>query len=495
MGETEVEDYVYEELSLVQEIEYALDFHKVEDLDSDEGLNTGLLEVKELSKRFRGIHARLQLDMKEKYQAAYPKKDEVLDDLTKYLKSVRKKRDEMQKAFKIDKLKSNFTLLEKKIALLRGSYALDSMTPVEMNEFIEKGGRLLEDYYEAFSELKGVISEDECNDVITPQFDKISQNLNEDIKMVRVLRSKQPADVVVVPTTVPTVLTNKSWETIRAKNLSEEIELRCNALANKFDQDFEILGDYQTLELSQNENMDLEFNRILEKITELSSLVASIGDQTLHSDTFEWRQKLSKKRDEYSKKLLSVVVSRDITPDNMKNACALQVDISKFSGYESSIDFFSFKTKFRKLVEPRVQKPYWADYLKLNYLSGLALTLVQKEVDYVKIWSRLEEAYGNTRLLLHNKLGELDKIGGLWKIKGDNKTAQAIAGLINIMKGLSILAVEHNLEGQLYEGGGLEKVLSLVGDGLHRKFRSQNMSKTISGKKDEWKQLSPQSLI
>ena len=69
MGETEVEDYVYEELNLVQELEYALDIHKVEDLDSDEGLNAGLLEVEELGKKFRGVHAKLQLDMKEKYQA------------------------------------------------------------------------------------------------------------------------------------------------------------------------------------------------------------------------------------------------------------------------------------------------------------------------------------------------------------------------------------------------------------------------------------------
>ena len=94
MGETEVEDYVYEELSLVQELEYALDVHKVEDLDSEEGLNAGLLEVEELGRKFRGVHAKLQRDMKEKYQTAYPKKDKLLDDLSKYLKSVRKKRDE-----------------------------------------------------------------------------------------------------------------------------------------------------------------------------------------------------------------------------------------------------------------------------------------------------------------------------------------------------------------------------------------------------------------
>ena len=72
MGETEVEDYVYEELNLVQELEYALDIHKVEDLDSDEGLNTGLLEVEELGRKFRGVDSKLQLEMKEKYQSCVP---------------------------------------------------------------------------------------------------------------------------------------------------------------------------------------------------------------------------------------------------------------------------------------------------------------------------------------------------------------------------------------------------------------------------------------
>ena len=141
----------------------------------------------------------------------------------------------------------------------------------------------------------------------------------------------------------------------------------------------------------------------------------------------------------------------------------IQIDVPKFCGYDSKIDYFSFKSKFQKLVEPRVQKPYLADYLKLNYLDGLAFTLVEKEAEYEKIWERLKESYGNARLLLHNKLGELDKIGGLWKIRGDKKMAEALAGIINIMKELRVLASEHGLEGQLFEGGCLEKLMNLIG--------------------------------
>ena len=66
-----------------------------------------------------------------------------------------------------------------------------------------------------------------------------------------------------------------------------------------------------------------------------------------------------------------------------------------------------------------------------------------------KMWERLLKSFENARLLLQNKLGVVDKIGGLWKIKGNGKLTNAIAGLISIMTDLSTLAFEHDIEGQL----------------------------------------------
>ena len=98
------------------------------------------------------------------------------------------------------------------------------------------------------------------------------------------------------------------------------------------------------------------------------------------------------------------------------------------------MDFYTFKSEFQKLVEPTVQQKYWADCLKRNYLTGSAFTLVEKESDYSKIWHKLFEFFGNASLLLQNELGDLETICGLWKIKGEEKIASAIAGLINAMK-------------------------------------------------------------
>ena len=66
--------------------------------------------------------------------------------------------------------------------------------------------------------------------------------------------------------------------------------------------------------------------------------------------------------------------------------------------------------------------------------------MVEHETDYPKIWDRLKESFGNTRLLLQNKLKDLDNAGGLWKIKGDKNVTSFLAHLVNTMKELSTLA-------------------------------------------------------
>ena len=56
------------------------------------------------------------------------------------------------------------------------------------------------------------------------------------------------------------------------------------------------------------------------------------------------------------------------------------------------------------------------------------------------------------------------------------------------MQDLSALAKNHDLEGQLYEGGGLEKVISLLGEARHRRFRVENLTADLT-KKQEWQKL------
>ena len=152
------------------------------------------------------------------------------------------------------------------------------------------------------------------------------------------------------------------------------------------------------------------------------------------------------------------------------------------------MDFYTFKSEFKKLVEPVVQKQYLSDYLKRNYLTGSALSLVEKESEYSEIWKKLLDSFGNARLLLQNKLASLVGVGALWKVKGEEKIRDSLAKVLNTMKDLEVLAAEHGIEGQLYEGGGLKNIMALLGEPRHRKFRSQNLGHTYT-KKQEWQKL------
>ena len=81
-----------------------------------------------------------------------------------------------------------------------------------------------------------------------------------------------------------------------------------------------------------------------------------------------------------------------------------------------------------------------ADVLKGNHLGSNVLKLVKYLLDIEAIWKRLFESFGSTNLLLHNKLAELDKMGGLLKVRGNEKVTLAISAMISCMTDLSNLA-------------------------------------------------------
>ena len=183
------------------------------------------------------------------------------------------------------------------------------------------------------------------------------------------------------------------------------------------------------------------------------------------------------KRNMYAQNLHRIITNRDISEEKLKNSSNLSIDLAKFQGYESKLDIYSFKSEFEKLIQHSVQKRYWADTLKKNYLSGPALILVKNTDDIEEIWTKLVDAYGNVKLLLQNKLGHLDRLEKLGKIKSDEKLAIAISKILNSMIELSNLAEKHNIKNKLYIGGGLEKVLGLLGDKREKSFFSKNLVK------------------
>ena len=175
------------------------------------------------------------------------------------------------------------------------------------------------------------------------------------------------------------------------------------------------------------------------------------------------------------------MIQRDLSEDKLKNAVALKIILPKFNGYESELDIYTFKREFAKLIEPNVQKKLWSDCLKRNYLSGPALTQVQNLDETEEIWKRLEAIFGGVQLLLQNKLSLLNKIGGLWKVKDDEKLMNVISNLLNGMSELKALATTHGLDNELYYGGGVEKILYLMGETRKRKFIRKSAGNKLKG--------------
>ena len=188
------------------------------------------------------------------------------------------------------------------------------------------------------------------------------------------------------------------------------------------------------------------------------------------------------------KKVQKATIDRDISEKKLKNSAGLNIQLSKFKGYYSDMNVFIFRSEFKRSIEPNVQKVLWADYLKNNCLAGAAYNLVFSIENIDAIWEKLIEVYGNTQLLLQNKIGSLEKFSNLEKMKDDEKITFTISSILNVMADLSKLALEYDLEAELYYGGGLQKLLDLIGKYRERKFIKLTAKANLKNK-EKWEKF------
>ena len=138
-----------------------------------------------------------------------------------------------------------------------------------------------------------------------------------------------------------------------------------------------------------------------------------------------------------------------MSAEKVKNASVLEINVPKYHGYESELDFYTFRSEFEKLISPHILAKLLPEYLKNSYLECQALEIV-KEINVIEeIWERLKTSFGNVTILLTNRLGDVAKCGPLWKIKHEDKLINQITKLINGMTELNKLAEKHNIEESL----------------------------------------------
>ena len=190
----------------------------------------------------------------------------------------------------------------------------------------------------------------------------------------------------------------------------------------------------------------------------------------------------------YKKTLAVEVQERDLTEGKIKDTAALGLTLGKFAGYNSQMDYYTFRSEFERLVVPRVQAKLLPDFLKTSHLEGQALQLV-KEIDSLDaIWERLKLAFGNVGMLLANKLKSTDDSEPLYKVKGDEKVIKALSKLMNLMTELSELAWRHDVEAALYHSSNLAKIYSLLGSKRQSEIVKKLLDKDAS-EKESWDEI------
>ena len=134
----------------------------------------------------------------------------------------------------------------------------------EIDGFVGKMEAYLDEYFSLSVKLKCCYGRD-YDDLYNAKFQKETLEMNSDIKMAKLLKKKLLEKEE--KTKIETDKNNVQFkQVIEAQNLISEIEFRCDSLESKLHKKIEDLSDYQILEISQNKNMDLEFNGILEKV-------------------------------------------------------------------------------------------------------------------------------------------------------------------------------------------------------------------------------------
>ena len=76
------------------------------------------------------------------------------------------------------------------------------------------------------------------------------------------------------------------------------------------------------------------------------------------------------------------------------------------------------------------------------------------------------------------------KFQNLRKLKDDEKIAELITKLLNSMTDLSKLAADNNLECELYYGGGIHKILDLLGKQRQRNVIKETAKAKINDKRE-----------
>ena len=492
-----LEERKMQELQIFSDIQEVYDTHIVDEIESVEELSDVLEEITVLGKQYRHIHVELKYLMGENdYTTSNPYFSLRLDTLRKYVTSVKDKLKQLSSvAINSDKERLCSSLMTEENIFserLKDFLAFKIDENSNVDEIRDNGfelKQLLETYYGLFSKSKIGLGDDFQKQFGTKFEDtivEIKRKIQEGRAMLETIQSvvEAAAEKDRLEREAQAEKKYLSEQKFQANAMLSEITNRSSSLVKKCDsKSLQNLSDFQIFELQKElKSVDIEMREMFASVTAYSKVASLCGDEK--DDMLRKAEKLRKTaldaRNLYAMDLHKIATSLDVTEEKLKNISTLEINLEKFQGYDSKIDIYSFRADFEKLIQPKHQKRFWIDVLKKNYLTGPALTLVDKVEKIEDVWKKLIEAYGNVKLLLQTKMNGVDKLAGLDNIEGDEKIANVLAKIINIMTELSALAEKFHLENKLYIGGGLEKMFSVIGENRERRFLTKSIENSSS---------------
>ena len=487
---SEMEKMVDTELKITRKLARFFNEYDISLLFDVSDVENGIAELKALTDEYEDVHSqlsRISRDAgdevyKETYSEQYDEQMKAILDWIRSAKiSIKEKKEEQvsisqqEKSLEASKQKDKLIAEEKYLrgridSEIRALYADDSNFVEDLEKGIISAQNLSVEYSQIFVEIE--TCGPQFRDSFGTAFTETEQFIKTFVAAARhrireiKLSEKQKEEKRASSAEHDKLIREEREKIVKCKVVFDNISERLLSVEKKCSVDIKNLSDPDLLTKKRElKSLDSDFHDILDRITKLSEY-----NPNEYAETANYLRVISGRKadlktciSEYKLNLESEVCCRDLTEEKMKNASALGIKIPKFKGYDSVLDYYTFKSEFDKLIAPHIRANLLPDYLKNNYLEGQALQFVREIHDMDSIWKRLRESFGDVQSLLSRKMSELEKSTPLMKVKGDDKLIQSILRLKNLMSELKKLAESRNIQSSLFHTSNVAKVFALLG--------------------------------
>ena len=469
-----MEEIVDEEIKIVLKINRFLKENELSELLDVEELDDSVQDLKNLQQDYEEVHVKLQRQFGDEYSQKYNKFDENALIMMNWLKVAKRQlRTLKSKSGErvLDELRVEEKFVSKRIGRELQNVLHDPSTLVEdLERHVNVAENLVIEYSKVFMKIEaqgtefrqefGTKYDDQCkmlDDFISSRRNAIhggrmAQKMSEEKRLVDESAKRCEAE--------------KEDKILSCQNMYGHMCDRFSNLELKLKVQICELSDLQVLEKKKEIlHYDKDVNDILDKIFKLKELHPERYDETegLNQIVTNRKNNLLENLNDLKGSIDREISERGISEEKVKNASVLGLELPKFGGYKSELDFYSFKTKFMKWIAPKIKHDLLAEHLKYKYLEGQALRTVREMDDIESIWTRLKECFGHVPTLLNKKLEEFEKGPPLVKIQKDDKIIDALLKIRNLMKELGTLARDHGIEQILYHPSNSAKLFNLLG--------------------------------